>query len=563
MSDIIGLNVGSCQNCYKCIRNCPIKSISFKNDGANVIKTECVLCGTCVQCCPQDAKVVRDETPQVKKLMEAGERVYLSLAPSWEAYFDGLTYEELCGKLLAAGFAGVEETAIGAAATSGAYIKLLEEAKMPNIITTACPSVVMLVEQHYPELLPMLAPVLSPMEAHAKRMRETYGEIRVVFAGPCLSKMREAEDPLAGGFVNHVLTFSALDRWLSERGPAECAFDAAPGVSEPVSRLYPKPAGILGTISREAFCAYRPVAVDGFESCTELFDWLRDSGETGLFLEVNLCKGGCLGGPVMRLSGKAPFRAVGSIDGEKKPRDARPSPSGLVQTEYPRVFANRKARSNTPTEEAIRGVLAQIGKTSPEQELNCGSCGYPTCRAKALAVLQGKAELTMCLPYLRERAENISATVIQNSPNGIIALDKDLLVLEMNPKAEAIFGLSKADTVGYPIVEFFCEDAIPTARESGRPVTKTGVATSAGVIAEETFIHIRDHDMYIVFVKDITAEEQQREKLDGLRNTTIEAAQKVIDKQMRVAQEIASLLGETTAETKVVLTKLQKSMNER
>ena len=176
-------------------------------------------------------------------------------------------------------------------------------------------------------------------------------------------------------------------------------------------------------------------------------------------------------------AGKAPFRAIGLIDGAKKSRDVRPAPSSMVETRYPRVFADRMSRSEAPSEEAIREVLAKIGKTSPEQELNCGSCGYPTCRAKALAVLQGKAELTMCLPYLRQRAENISSTVIQNSPNGIIALDKDLCVLEMNPKAEAMFGVTKAESLGFPIAEFFCEDAIPAAKESGKPVTKNGVTT--------------------------------------------------------------------------------------
>nr|WP_243164473.1 MULTISPECIES: (Fe-S)-binding protein [Oscillospiraceae] len=250
------------------------------------------------------------------------------------------------------------------------------------------------------------------------------------------------------------------------------------------------------------------------------------------------------------------------IDDQPKPRDARPAPSAACELDHLRLFRGAPKAEPIPTEEEIRAILAQIGKTSPEQELNCGGCGYETCRDKAIAVYRGKADVNMCLPYLREKAENISSTVIQHSPNGTIALTEELEVLDLNPAAEEMMGLRRESAVGQIIPEFFGDDTFDRARESGRPAMKNEVVVGEGVSVEETVIYIRENRMFIVFMKDMTAENENKKKLEGLRMHTVDTAQKVIDKQMRVAQEIASLLGETTAETKVALTSLKKSMEQ-
>ncbi len=559
---IINLNVGNCQHCYKCIRLCPLKSIAFKDGSVSIIKQECVLCGTCVECCPQNARFTRNDIPKVQQLIAAGRRVYVTVAPSWEAYFEGVSFEELSASLKRLGFAGVEETAIGAAETSRSYAQLLSQGRMENIITTACPSAVMLVEQRYPHLIPMLAPVLSPMEAHASLMRRMYGDIDVVFAGPCLAKMHEAGDPLAGQAVNHAVTFSALAQWMVLSPQTADGPDAeAPGVDEPVARLYPKPAGILRTIPESGLNGYRTLAVDGVEECIALFDWLSLYPQKGLFIEANICRGGCLGGPVMRMDSKTPFGSGLLIDHLPKERDSRPAPTAQQRVAYHRPFSNRKQEYIHPTEQQVEDILAKIGKTHPESELNCGSCGYPTCRAKAEAVFLGKADINMCLPFLREQAENISSTVIEHSPNSIIALSGDMDVIDLNPRAEQIYGVAKQRAVGQMLPDFFGEDSFEQAKGSGHPVSKVGLVTSGNVEIEQTVVYIRESDTYIVFSKDITAARQHQRQLEELRMNTVDVAQRVIDKQMRVAQEIASLLGETTAETKVALTNLKKTMN--
>ena len=560
---VIELNIGNCHNCYKCIRECPVKAIAFKDGKATIIDDECILCGNCVQCCPQNAKFIKSDHHYVQEMIAQGKRVYATVAPSWPGFFGTDDFSELSAALKKLGFAGVEETAIGANETSREYAALMENGQMKNIIATACSSVVMLIERYYPELIKNLAPVSSPMMAHAKLMRETYGDIKVAFIGPCLSKKNEASDPLAGGFVNYALTFAGIQKWMDSAGVSMDVQDSeATGVSNPVSRLYPKTTGILKTIPDEKFHHYRPVAVDGISRCMEVFDAIRDGLVEGLFVEANICPGGCIGGPIMRMGHKSLLVTETMIDDAPMPQDENPAPTSTIEFPHPRVFTNRSVRRDMPTEEEIRAILAKIGKLTPEDELNCGSCGYHSCREKAVAVFQGKADINMCLPFFRERAENMSSTITEHSPNAILALDEDLNVQDINPMAEDIYQVNRGEILGYPIPAFYGEPDFDTAKSEGKAVTKKVHVDESDKTVEQTILYIKEHGMYLVFVKDISEEEQHKKQMESLRDSTVDIAQKVIVKQMRVAQEIASLLGETTAETKVALTNLKKSMSE-
>lgn len=560
MGSIIKLNASNCQNCYKCIRECPIKSIEFKDGKTKIIESECVLCGSCVQTCPKAAKYFRNNLDKAKQLIAAGKPVYVSLAPSYVGWYNQ-DFAKISDALKKLGFAGVEETAIGAACVSKEYARLMENGQMKNIIATACSSTVMLIERHFPELVKMLAPVSSPMMAHARLMRETYGDIKVVFVGPCLSKMHEADDPLAGGLVNEVLTFEDIDNWFCEQKIEFEKRDENPvGVSEPISRLYPKQEGIIKTIKEQDFHSYAPVSVDGLYRCIEFFTAMQKDNVQGVFVEANVCAGSCIGGPIMRMHQKNQIVATTKLTKEEQEQDINPAQSSKVEFCHPRVFANRVSAQVMPTDEQINEILAKIGKTSIEQELNCGSCGYSTCRQKAIAVFQKKADVTMCLPFLRERAENMSSTVIESSPNGIITFDENMLVTELNPKAEQLFAVERATIIGEIIPALYGAMAFEEAKERRRPVScKTSGSTDA-IKIELTVVHLKKNHMYIAFAKDITQEEKNKSELTDLRLSTVEVAQEVINKQMRVAQEIASLLGETTAETKVALTQLKKSI---
>lgn len=564
---IIKLNVENCQNCFKCIRECPLKAIEFKDNRTKIIISECVLCGHCVETCPKGAKYIKNNVGKVKEMIASGATVCATVAPSYAGWYGMHDFARLHAALSALGFARVEETAIGAAQVSTEYAALMQTGQMTNVIATACSSVVMLIEQHFPKLLPLLAPVASPMMAHARMMRQAYGnDIKVVFIGPCLSKMHEADDPLAGGQVDEVLTFADLDEWMAganvaipEQAGGES--DQGIGVAEPIARIYPKQEGIIRTIG-DRFYGYKPVAVDGMDRCIEMFTALQNGEAEHVFVEANICAGGCLGGPIMRTHRRSVVRSTACLNEKPEAIDASPAATTAVRVSHPRVFANRAVEQRMPTEAEIREILARTGKYTPEQELNCGSCGYATCREKAIAVFNGKADVSMCLPYLRERAESMSSMVIENSPNAIVTFDEDMNVTELNPRAEALFGVTRGEIMGQMIPALYGETAFDEAREERRPIMKKCDGRDSSVKLELTVIHIPQHQIFVAFAKDISEEERSRAELEGLRMSTVDAAQAVIDKQMRVAQEIASLLGETTAETKVVLTKLKKSIQD-
>lgn len=561
---VIELNMGDCQNCYKCIRHCPIKAIEFKNSRAKVIPDECILCGTCVETCPQNAKFIKSDSYKVRRLIEQGETVYASIAPSYSAYF-GVDFPKLSMALKKLGFAGVEETAIGAYETSREYANLIKAKQMKNIIVTACSSVVMLIENHYKDLISSLAPVASPMMAHAKLMKEAYGNhIKIAFIGPCIAKKAEAADSLAGGYVDHALTFSGVEEWMQNAGVSFEEDDPDTlGVVNSVARLYPKPVGILDTIDNHFFeeSGYRKLSVDGVEDCISLFDsMVQDENIKGLFIEANICKGSCLNGPVMRMHGKSSVMSQFFINDQPKTYDKLPAPTASMSFPQPRVFANRAPKNPQPTEEQIREILATTGKYTKEDELNCGSCGYSSCREKAIAVFQGKADIHMCLPYFRQQAENISSTVIEHSPNAILVFDDEQRLLDLNPTAETMLGISKATSLGEFPPLFYGETDFEDAKADGE--VKTKKIELDGLFAEQSILYVKEHRLYLAFIKDINEEERRKKEISDMREHTVMTTQKVIEKQMRVAQEIASLLGETTAETKVALTKLKKSMEQ-
>ncbi|MEG0570428.1 MAG: [Fe-Fe] hydrogenase large subunit C-terminal domain-containing protein [Oscillospiraceae bacterium] len=560
---IINLNVDSCQNCYKCIRQCPLKAIEFKDGKTKIIESECVLCGVCVQICPRNAKFLKCNTQKVKDLIKSDKPVYVSVAPSWMAWYNNTDFSKLSMALKKLGFTHVEETAIGAAHVTHEYENLMQSGQMKNIIATSCASVVMLIERHFPQLIKMLAPVSSPMMAHARLMREAYGDIKVVFIGPCLSKFAEADDPLAGGLVNEVLTFEDIDNWMQDENVVLNDIDQnAVGVQNEIARLYPKQSGIIKTISSDCFTNYRPIAVDGIYRCMELFNSIQNEDISKIFVEANICAGSCIGGPIMRMHNKSIIGGNIITTGEVSPVDKVVAKSALAQFPHPRVFANRESKMEKPTLAQINEILASIGKTTPEQELDCGSCGYATCREKAVAVFQGKADATMCLPFLRERAENMSTIVIEHSPNGIITLDENLLVTEINPKAELLFGVTRAEIIGEMIPALYGEESFSLAKQTNKNIVKNCDGANEHVKIELSVIYIQQRKIFVAFAKDISAQENDRNQLADLRLTTLGVAQEVINKQMRVAQEIASLLGETTAETKVALTNLKKSIRD-
>ena len=562
---VIKLQQANCMNCYKCVRVCPVKSIAVEDEQARIMDEKCILCGQCSIACHQNAKTVRNDLWKVKDFIHSDDKVIASIAPSFVAAFEYQYVGQVVGALKALGFYSVQETAIGALNVSEEYKRLMEEGNMENIITTCCPTVNLLIEKYYPKLIPYMAPVISPMLAHGRMIKRTYGweNVKVVFIGPCVSKKDEAENHLTQGAIDAVLTFEEILSWLEDENIVidDQIIELFDGIEALTTRSYPIPMGVIKSMdfSKDSY-GYHITGVDGLEQCKEMLDTLEGGSLKGYFIEMNSCLGGCIKGPVMPKSKALYFEKRQQL--VEYAREQEGVCSGLgsnnMDIDMVKVFVDKSLADEIPNEEDIRRILEKIGKVTKDQELNCGACGYPSCREKAVAVYQGKAELYMCLPYMRQKAESISNVIIETTPNVIMAVDEDLKIQEINTAGEKIFSISRQAAIGKQIVELMDSGDFEYVLETHQPIFNKKInCPEYGVILSQTIIFVEDQDFIIAIFRDITIEEKQANQIYRMRKDTVDMAQEVIDKQMRVAQEIASLLGETTAETKATLTKLK------
>ena len=553
MNKFLQLKKSNCKNCYKCIRNCPVKSIKFADGPANIIPDECILCGRCFVNCPQDAKQIRDDVPRVKEMIASGKKVIASVAPSFIAEFPLMDFAAMKSALLKLGFADAQETAIGATIVKTEYEKMIASGKHDVIISSCCHSVNALIQKYYPSVLPYLADVLSPMLAHCRVIKEENPGACAVFIGPCISKKEEAE---LYGECDVALTYEELEAWMNEAGVVPAGDSTEPDEGKR-GRFFPIKGGIIKSMHTEN-TGFTYLAVDGVQNCIAAIKEIESGALKNCFIEMNACEGACINGPAIShhhkplLSGEV---KVVAFAGDDEFRVAMP-----IDTfkNIPYIGTHEKI----PGEAAIKEILAKMGKTSPEQELNCGSCGYPTCREKAIAVYQGKADLSMCLPFLKEKAETFSGYVINNTPNAIFVLDENLCVQQINKAGCALFNLkTPSDILGSPIVRLLNPADYLGVMTSGVPIKekKHYLAEYKKYVAE-TIVY--DHEYHIVFsiMRDITSEEERQSERSELCNKTVAITNEVIEKQMRVVQEIASLLGETTAETKIALTQLKDAL---
>lgn len=555
--DCLTLKKSNCKNCYKCIRHCPVKAIRFSGNQAHIISNECILCGHCFVVCPQNAKEIANEVEKVKVLIHSGEPVYVSLAPSFVANYEGVGINAMREALQKLGFADVEETAIGATMVKNEYERMIEKEKRDVIISSCCHSINLLIQKYFPSLLPYLADVLSPMQAHCADIKKRYPNAKTVFIGPCVAKKDEAQH--YEGIVDAVLTYEELTEWLSaEDIELKKEMDSNP---ESRARFFPTTGGILKTMKLNQ-PGYDYMAIDGVENCIAALKDIEQGNIHHTFIEMSSCVGSCVGGPVMEKYHPSPVReylAVAKYAGDKDFKVEQPN-----QEDIRKYFSEIERKNQVPTEAEIAATLRKMGKISKRDELNCGSCGYNTCREKAIAILQGKAEVSMCLPYLQKKAEGFSDRIVNNTPNGIIVLNDAFEVQQINEAAMNIMNIrSASDVLGEQVVRIMDPQVFLEVKKTRFNVRNRRVYLAEYKrYVELTVVYDFDNHLYIGIMRDITDEEKQKEKKESISRQTIETADKVVDKQMRIVQEIASLLGETAAETKIALTKLKESIKD-
>ena len=556
MAHCLTLKKSNCKNCYKCIRNCPVKAIRFSGDQAHIIADECILCGRCFVVCPQNAKEIVSEVEKVKVMIQSGEPVIASMAPSFIANYDGVGIDAMREGLQKLGFTDVEETAIGATMVKTDYERLVHEKQKPVIISSACASVNLLIQKHYPEMIKYLADTLSPMQAHCRDIKRRNPEAKTVFIGPCVAKKDEAQR--YPGIVDAALTFEELTEWLEkENVRLEKKVDSNP---ESLARIFPTVAGILRTM-KDRDPEYEYVAVDGIDNCIAALEDVAAGHVSNCFMEMSACKGSCVNGPVMEKYHPwfiTDYLSVTRYAGDKNFPVEQPEISELS-----RRYDILEGMKDMPTERKIQEILSKMGKKKPSDELNCGTCGYDTCREKAIAIYQGKAEIEMCLPYLKEKAENFSNIIFDNTPNGLLVLNERLEIQQINPAACRIMNIRRpSDVLGSQIVTLLDPKPFLDALESRKSVFQCAYLAEYDRYVEEQVLYDQSYRMLFCMLEDVSDEAAEREKKAEMRRQTTEVADKVVEKQMRIVQEIASLLGETAAETKIALTNLKESMKD-
>ena len=556
MTEYLNLKKSNCVNCYKCIRHCPVKSIKFSSDQAQIVSDECILCGQCFVVCPQNAKEIRNDIDKASALIR-GSRVIASVAPSFVANYPGATIKTLEKALRKLGFESVEETAIGASLVKTQYEELVRQNRQEIIISSCCHSVNLLIEKYHPEALPYLAAVVSPMQAHCRKIKKENPDVKTVFIGPCISKKAEAEE--YPGDVDCVLTFEELSLWLQREDiTVEAGEDH---LNESKARLFPTSGGIL----RSMLCDskdYTYLTVDGIDNCIAALNDIKEGRLKKCFIEMSICAGSCIGGPAMERNHRLPVRDYIAVDryaGKEDFQVSMPEERELIK-DHKFIGLHRQM----PGQSDIEEILHKMGKHTPDQELNCGACGYNTCRDKAVAVYLGKANISMCLPFLKDKAESFSDTIINNTPNGIIVLNEALEVQQINSAARKIMNIRNAsDVLGDQVIRILDPKVFLDVMQTGRSIHDEKVYLAEyQKYVEQSVIYDKSYRIVMCIMRDVTEEEHERIQKEKISQHTIEVTDRVIEKQMRVVQEIASLLGETTAETKIALTNLKDSLND-
>lgn len=560
-SSIITTDKAKCRDCYRCVRVCPVKAIRISEGQARVDGDRCILCGTCVRECPQRAKHVRNDLGKVFELLASPKLTIASVAPSFPAAFAEYGSGYLTAALKALGFGLVTETAVGAELVATATSDLLGS-EDNSWVTSACPVVVNLIERYYPKACGNVTPVASPMIAHARYLKEKYGgDAQVVFIGPCSAKKGEAEeDPERA--VDAVLTFDELRQALVERSVDRRTLQPAPfdDVRPKNAQLFPLEGGLARTAAitsgllREDF-----IAISGEDHVKEMVEHLSDDSPIRLF-EALFCPGGCVNGACLSQERDIFWRRSRVLQYHKRKTfeaEQEFDPSAIGKLDLSMTIGPVAIPGAVFSEEQISAVLAETDKHSIDDELNCGACGYTSCRENARAVLLGMAEHSMCLPYMRRLAERKASQIIDNSPNGIIMVDSNLNVVSFNPAFALMFSCTDK-LIGRPVGALMdpADFEKVAAEVEDRISARTVQFPQYNLIASESIYRLEGENALIGIFANITKTKEDEDRIARMRAETLANAERVIDQQMRMAQEIASILGETTSETRVLLRKL-------
>ncbi len=549
-----------CRDCYRCLRSCPVKAIRMEKGQAYVDGKRCIACGTCIKECPQQAKTFRYDIDVAQRLIEGGDFVAASIAPSFAAVFSGWQRTRLPSALRALGFRFVGQTSHGAYQISAHARRLAREGDKSALIGTACPALVSYIEKYHRDLTGNLLPLVSPMAAHARLLKERLGkEAKVVFIGPCVAKKSELFRPEVKGVVDCVLTFRELMTWLAQKSIdlstcEESNFDERP---VPSAQLYPLPGGMIKTAGLEDDgLNMKLLKVDGIANVRELLnDVPNDSAYT--LIEPLFCSQGCINGPGIETEKNLFERRKEIIEYDREIDCPEAVPDAVAEGDpFKAAFQSEASPAPAVSEEQIQQVFERTGKSDPQQQLNCGACGYDSCREKAIAVVLGMAEPEMCIPYMRRLAERRTDQIVTTTPNGVLMLDEELNILSINPAFKKFFLCTDA-VLGRHVS--YLMDPAPFEKLVSGVVDSLDITVTHrhyNLHCRELFYILKEERQIVGIFMNITSQQEHEEKLNEIRSQTIEQANELLEHQIKMAENIAQFIGESTAKGEELVRKL-------
>ncbi|MGH0054379.1 MAG: [Fe-Fe] hydrogenase large subunit C-terminal domain-containing protein [Sphaerochaetaceae bacterium] len=571
-----------CRDCYKCVRGCPVKAIQVKDGSAVVVKDRCLYCGHCVDVCPSHAKKIREDLARVRQFVHSGKRIYCSLAPSSTAEFPYST-DSLVVALSRLGFTGVSETAIGAHLVNQAIETYAEthDATCPWI-SSACPTVVQTVKKYYPSLEGRLSKVPSPLQCHSAYLRSLYGqEIGVVFIGPCIAKKVEADQ--TPGYPDFALTYEELTTWLDmehlDLGLIEAEIADDPTIVPPFvpcragkSTLYPVEGGMIASLKwgSDPFQTHA-VAISGMSQVLGTLSGMEREGQQEVFLELLACEGGCINGPVSNHNRSSAIKkSLSSRYTRTRITDQGPIFDGdaafvaqLLDQGYALIEPKGRQEEKSVfslvsphSESEIKQTLMLLGKRDKTDELNCGGCGYNSCREMAIAYLDGMAEPEMCVTKMRKEAQSKMDVLLRTIPVGVVIVDDQLQIVDCNNNFLKLFGNldfsleeSQLNLVFGLSVKQFVPFHEKFSSQFSSPSVQQYRVHYQDTFLKVTFFSVEKQHLVGALFEDITTPTVRRE-------TVVKKAEDVIQKSLETVQQIASLLGENAAETEIMLNSL-------
>lgn len=553
-----------CDECFKCLRVCPTKAIAFAPNNRHIVDDLCIKCGLCLIKCKQEALTIHQDIQRVKFAIKSGKRVIASIAPSFAGLFIMNDPGQMANVLKILGFYAFEETAVGAEIVSKHYENIISASTKKNIITSCCPSSNYLIEHYYKNAIDSVIPVVSPMIAHGRDIKQRYGDVYTVFIGPCVAKKAEANE--IKDAIDAVITFRELENWINEEEIVLSELESIEFTLPTTKRgkAYPLGGSLWkNDMETRISSKYKYIHIDGIDSCIQFLDAIEKNEIEGYCAELNICSGSCVNGPEIPLEAPGLFKRISILSKYVDKSDTKTSKSEVCSNKISvltdRVFTDKSFNMVNPDESEVANVLMNMGKYTELDQINCGACGYNSCYEKAVAVTKGYSDIEICLERLKQKAVSTQSIIFDNSPNCICILDEDQRIKEVNYSFNERFNKDKTKLDGWPISSVIGDDLFEEIKQSERTrISKKHYIKSVDKTFYFNIMKIEDLKLYVGIFTDITEVENSREELMRVKERTLETCQKVIDNQMRVAQEIASLLGETTAETKIGLNKLKK-----